>query len=714
MRQGAAAVSTTHVAATRHSPAHPGAAASHAKRPDPPKPTAPQAARVPYARQDAGDEARPGPSMHDAQRALHLLGLQQTVGNRAVQGLLARPAADTVPVQRAKPRPSGVPPAVRRRRQRAQELGAMDVQPLLASKLPAVLAILTPEQVDQFQRVIDAKAINAWVDKETTAITSAHEEAPYSSEFRPRLAALEREKVPDDQGDRYLTLDATRLFDADVLAPPAANVADEMKFRDWMYRRIERGGVRLRLGEASSGHGLVDTWTVWLSLGPYDDAISDRSGGVLNMATLLDCGPIAVAYNNMVLQGPGNKAVEQLRDQLFAAIQAAQRDHFEDEQQRDEALAPVVWETEWLGGADFPPTSIWDDVYKLYMAAAHLDAKGQTEAAYRGYATAFEAYQQAANRLYEFERRKEERLGGAVKWLKRAEWAGTMAATIASGGMAAEAGLGLAATSEAIAEGGAIYGGVKEGLQQASEVGLGERKNLDVGKIGKEMVTEYVLGKVGASIGGRTSHWIAEAAGLEETSGLTRILGGGLTHAMGAVATSPVVTTLSIAINALTGGEVPEGSGAMLALYLERAKDAAVEGGLMGAAMSTGKAVEAQEARRVSELMTDRQEAWLDRVNRSAVKAWNEGGSWEADEVAVRNLAEQAANRLRRGALPDGTRANLPKETLDSMADRLTQSIEDQINAARNMVKVVKGPPGTVDRGSQSARGVDLGWQRWP
>ncbi|HZY41459.1 MAG TPA: hypothetical protein VFF59_05605, partial [Anaerolineae bacterium] len=134
----------------------------------------------------------------------------------------------------------------------------------------------------------------------------------------------------------------------------------------------------------------------------------------------------------------------------------------------------------------------------------------------------------------------------------------------------------------------------------------------------------------------------------------------------------------------------------------------AVAGGVLGGVMSSASAVKAQEASRISELISERQAAWLGRVNKSAVKAFNEGGSWAVDEAAVRTLARDTANRLRRGALPDGTRAKLPRADLRSAADKLEASIEQQIEAAHNLTKVAPGPKGTVDRGTQANRGAGI------
>ena len=625
----------------------------------------------------------------------------------------------SIAIQRDPDKSPEVSPAIRKRRERAKALGAADARQMLSAQLPAVLSILSESQIEQIQRIFDAKVINPGIETEYAKLQEgAHymEGDPERFSFtipekQAKADAVMNDYVPIEERDRWIKLDASKLFDSDVFAPPTVNVADEMAFRDWMYQRIESGGIWLHASEEFQPHGLPTKSALWLSLGPGNDAIPTPNG-VLNMKALLDCTPIGAKYYTMVWEGPSRTAVKKVSDRLFAEIQSAQQEHFEASQRRENAWFFVRWETEWFGGADYPSVSIWDDIFELYFQASDLEVKGHIEEAYKAYIEAAQGFEKAANRLYEFENRVQERLGSAVKWLNRAKIAGAIAATIATGGMAAEAGLGIAATGTAMAEGGALYGGFQEGMQQVSEMGHGQRQNLDFTAIGSRMVKEYVFGKVGASIGLRTSHYMAEAFGIGETTGLTRILGGGLTHALGDVIASPVITTMEIATNAITGGEVPEGPGAMLELYLERAKESAIAGGILGTAMSTASAVKAQEMTRVSELITERQTAWLDRVNQSAIKAWNEGGSWQADEAAVRNLTDQAANRLRRGALPDGTRAKLPREELNSMAEKLEHSIDKQIENAKNLTKVVKGPQGV--KPAKGNQGAGIGWhQGW-
>jgi hypothetical protein len=241
-----------------------------------------------------------------------------------------------------------------------------------------------------------------------------------------------------------------------------------------------------------------------------------------------------------------------------------------------------------LGGVEMPPLDMWSEP-RIMMDAARstLDA-GAVETSIHNLERAEEAYNRCHRRLIEY---REGTISGAersVTVLKVTAAAGAVAATVATGGIAAggaapmlgiSAGTysaGLLGTSTAVAVAGGAYGATQELAGQAGEIGAGLRQELDIAQILRRGATDAVTNFVGALAGGALSRYITRFFGsylsnisddvlieLGEQMGLRGPLPRDffVTHGqrfvadfLGGVGSSPLTTAVSTVVNRLTGG----------------------------------------------------------------------------------------------------------------------------------------------------------------
>lgn len=165
----------------------------------------------------------------------------------------------------------------------------------------------------------------------------------------------------------------------------------------------------------------------------------------------------------------------------------------------------------------------------------------------------------------------------SITVLRVTEAAGAVAATVATGGLAAEAELGLVATSGVVGATAGGYGMTQELYGQAAEIDEGLRKNFDAGAILRRGAKDAVVGFVGALTGGALTSVIKSSFG----SYLSKAVDDGLLAELGeqaglggpmprdflltkgqqffaefvsGVGTAPLTTAVSVSMNRLIGG----------------------------------------------------------------------------------------------------------------------------------------------------------------
>src|SRR5262245_65611720 len=111
-------------------------------------------------------------------------------------------------------------------RKKAIELKAADARALISSSLPAVLPIMTPVQLAQVQRVLDAAVVNPPLEKQYKDLVlerSAQYQDPNFVSEDPEVKrageAIGRELIATSEKDKHIRLDYTKLTTHDTVKP---------------------------------------------------------------------------------------------------------------------------------------------------------------------------------------------------------------------------------------------------------------------------------------------------------------------------------------------------------------------------------------------------------------------------------------------------------------------------------------------------------------
>jgi Domain of unknown function (DUF4157) len=205
------------------------------------------------------------------------------------------------------------------------------------------------------------------------------------------------------------------------------------------------------------------------------------------------------------------------RDQVIAALRRYQRrlrnsvDSDEERYRLQRALREDQWIVgaiaDFAGGVELPPRDFMSTSRVTLNAVDATLSRGDIELSIRGLQQADQFWRAAHRLLYDY---IEGTISGAettVTALEVTAAAGAVAATVVTGGVAAEAGLGLLGTSAAVGGVAGGYGATQEYAGQVGEVLTGTRRDFDVGAILRRGATDAVIGFVGALAGGALSRY---------------------------------------------------------------------------------------------------------------------------------------------------------------------------------------------------------------
>jgi hypothetical protein len=205
-------------------------------------------------------------------------------------------------------------------------------------------------------------------------------------------------------------------------------------------------------------------------------------------------------YSNVSVKGTLH-ILTNLLVRINDLISAGEKGRHSLEETREEQFI-VGSISDLFSGARLPPESIWDEAYRwlklTHTFLDHLDI----EHAVMCLQNAAEAWQRAQKEVTEYREGTVSGAETAVIGLKVVEAVGAIAATGATGGMAAEFELGAlgAATVEGLTAGG--YTALKEGAVQASGKYLfGLRDHWDIGELVRHGVSDAVTSFIGKLLG---------------------------------------------------------------------------------------------------------------------------------------------------------------------------------------------------------------------
>lgn len=335
--------------------------------------------------------AKPQRGTPQPHRQTHsILQLQHATGNQAVQRIL-----------KPKTQPGGagspaVPGLVQRRpsakeqkqRQRAIALEAADARSLLQASLPFALQNMNEEQIKQMQRVLDAAVVNPDVQKEANELyrqSIVAQSGNLVMRDPKKVRRVERAMenyIVVSEADKRIRLDYTALLTPDALKPTTDN-PDEAAYLEQVRQMLEARGVWLRFApqyvrdpEDPSRHILdMRTFETWLSLGPNGDTIPTETGQ-LNRKALLGTTEFGAGYYENVHQGAVQSALDRETNRLLNEIRSGIMQHDMLADIRRDTFFAVRKISDFLGGADFPDKSIWDQPHQFVLRAMELNVGG--------------------------------------------------------------------------------------------------------------------------------------------------------------------------------------------------------------------------------------------------------------------------------------------------------------------------------------------------
>jgi hypothetical protein len=353
--------------------------------------------------------------------------------SHAVDTNLARAAqltaATAVSVQRQARK--GKPRKVSSRRKRAAELGAPEALAILTDQVPQVVPLLSPEQIEQVQKVIDAPVINPDIEARAQA-AEAGAYTQYGSltvEDKKRTGAafrIRKEKVSVKESDKRIRIDHESLLTPEVFQPTVIN-PDEEEFIEALRARLDRSGVWLRIGT-------MPTVQPWLSLGPDGDHIP-AGKGMLTKKVILETTALGAMHYNMMARSPRRKELDAQAQLLFDDIQEGWSGHFKWQNKREAALPGVAEISEWVGDANYPHIGIWDVARDVWMEGWKLLNQDQTEMAIPLFIVSAEVTKSAAAALAEYEEKVSAGAAAVVEFLTVVEIAADVIGVLAGYGI---------------------------------------------------------------------------------------------------------------------------------------------------------------------------------------------------------------------------------------------------------------------------------------
>ena len=136
-------------------------------------------------------------------------------------------------------------------RKRAIALKAADARGLLQKHLPYVLHVLTPAQLAQVQRVLDAEVVNPEVAKQANEVYRKSVTAQSGNLVLRDQKTVDRAyrimatQIKASESDQHIRLDYKRLLTVDALTPVTDN-PDEREYLGRVRNTLENKGIWLR------------------------------------------------------------------------------------------------------------------------------------------------------------------------------------------------------------------------------------------------------------------------------------------------------------------------------------------------------------------------------------------------------------------------------------------------------------------------------------
>ena len=267
-----------------------------------------------------------------------------------------------------------------RNRQKAKELGAPDAEALVAT-VPYLARLLSKKQMAQIQKVLDAAVLNPMYEEQyRKAMKDAVIARSGGLVLRDRVKERKAHRILDrrihvSQKYRHIRMNHNKMLTANALAPRTDN-PDEADYLVKVRQILNSKGIWLRLGQPYDPRGPDPrVWEFWFSLGYKGDTI-ETDDAIINREELLGTTMLGAGYYSSVMTGPVQTKLDRAFDRFDTEYDNGWSLHMELMRNRHSAAPGVAKVADVLGGASFPPTTIWDSPHKLRMTASQANIGG--------------------------------------------------------------------------------------------------------------------------------------------------------------------------------------------------------------------------------------------------------------------------------------------------------------------------------------------------
>jgi hypothetical protein len=323
-------------------------------------------------------------------------------------------------------------------RKRAIALKAADARTLLQKHLPYVLTVMTPAQLAQVQRVLDAEVVNPEVAKQANEVYRKSVTAQSGNlvvrdeKTVHRAYRIMATQIKAGESDHHIRLDYSRLLTADALKPATDN-PDEAEYLGRVRNTLQNKGIWLRFDKQlvhdpeDPSRWIVDprTFLAWLCVGYDGDAIPTNDGQ-LDREELLGTVLFGAGYYDAVHRGPTQRSLERQIAVLTVEMDSGIAEHHRLTMRK--VRAPIVSGiSDFVGGADLPDRSIWDYPQKMLLKALDLNRGGNVFKSSPYLVIAAIATRNNANLLAQYADDSSTGAGRVITVLKVAKTAGQVA-----------------------------------------------------------------------------------------------------------------------------------------------------------------------------------------------------------------------------------------------------------------------------------------------
>ena len=323
-------------------------------------------------------------------------------------------------------------------RKRAIALKAADARTLLQKHLPYVLTVMTPAQLAQVQRVLDAEVVNPEVAKQANEVYRKSVTAQSGNlvvrdeKTVHRAYRIMATQIKAGESDHHIRLDYSRLLTSDALKPATDN-PDEAEYLGRVRNTLQNKGIWLRFDKQlvhdpeDPSRWIVDprTFLAWLCVGYDGDAIPTNDGQ-LDREELLGTVLFGAGYYDAVHRGPTQRSLERQIAVLTVEMDSGIAEHHRLTMRK--VRAPIVSGiSDFVGGADLPDRSIWDYPQKMLLKALDLNRGGNVFKSSPYLVIAAIATRNNANLLAQYADDSSTGAGRVITVLKVAKTAGQVA-----------------------------------------------------------------------------------------------------------------------------------------------------------------------------------------------------------------------------------------------------------------------------------------------